>query len=166
MVRWERQDVGRIADVLLTVHEALIRGMLMNLRGENARLGMYIEGGHAIWLQVPRFDRVRTTKIPKLYITIQAVEPMSHENYCWRKEALFSDLADKMPPDGCHRTFWTQDVCSEYVLTIEPSSSNRRSNILTTPSAKLATKVWDDPWSEEIAVTGLSELVSKSFQHS
>jgi len=43
------------------------------------------------------------------------------------------------------------------------SSSNRRSNTFTVPSAKLATNVVEDPWSDAMAVTGLSELVSRSY---
>jgi len=42
------------------------------------------------------------------------------------------------------------------------SSSNRRSNTFTVPSANPATNVVEDPWSDAIAATGLSELVSKS----
>jgi len=42
------------------------------------------------------------------------------------------------------------------------SSSNRRSNTFTVPSAKPATNVVEDPWSDAMAVTGLSELVSRS----
>jgi hypothetical protein len=118
----------------------------MNLRCENTRLAVYIECGHTTWIQVPRLAScVRTTKVPELHFAIQAVGPYVTSEMLLKKGTVFSDLADKIPPDGCQRTFCTQDVCSEYVLTIESSSSNRRSNTLTTPSAKLATKVWDDP---------------------
>jgi hypothetical protein len=64
---------------------------------------------------------------------------------------------------GCHRTFCTHDSWSVYVRTIASSSSKRLSKTFTTPSAKLARKVCDEPLSEEILVTGLSELVSKSY---
>ena len=44
------------------------------------------------------------------------------------------------------------------------SSSNRRSNILTVPFPKLVRKTVDEaPSSHFIDVTGLSELVSRSY---
>lgn len=64
---------------------------------------------------------------------------------------------------ACQRTFCTQAVWSEYVRTIESSSSTLLSNTLTIPLAKLAAKVCELSISEAIAVTELSEPVSTSW---
>ena len=79
--------------------------------------------------------------------------------------ALFY-LADKNCPLslGCQRTFWTHAAWSEYLRTTASSSSIRRSNTFTTPSAKLAINLCELPPLEAMAVTGLLEFVSRSYR--
>lgn len=125
---------------------------------------MDVEGGEAMRLSAPCFTGiVRTAQVEQLHLTVKTNYRQS-ELHISSADALESYLADIncAPNVGCQRTFDTHDAWSAYVRTMASSSSNRRSKTLTTPSAKLATNVWDDPESDEMAVTGLSEFVSKS----
>ena len=80
------------------------------------------------------------------------------ELHIFSADALGPYLADIncVPNVRCQRMFDTHDAWSAYVRTMASSSSNRRSKTLTAPSAKLAMNVYDDPQSDEMAVTGLS----------
>ncbi|SRR5260221_6252787 len=119
-----------------------------NLRGKHSSLKVQIECRQSALVIVPRRNRdVWPTYIKELHFPIQTEntlsEPLDTIVILFKK----TDLADTMWPFilGCHRAFWTHEVCSEYDRTTASSSSNLRSNTLTPPSPKPATKVCDEP---------------------
>lgn len=126
---------------------------------------MRIKGWQTMGVEVPCHRRIICTpQIEQLDLAIQAIYTIRINRFGCNSRTC---LADKNCPlsFGCQRTFWTHDAWSEYNRTTASSSSNRRSNTLTTPSAKLAMKVCELPLSEASAVTGLSEFVSRSYRN-
>ena len=139
------------------------QGVRQPIPCKHSALFMNIERGQSSGENIPcLYGSIGATNVPQFgFATHTKRVPQSRPK---RWDQADTNLADKnwFPKWGCQRTFWTQLVCSLNDRTTASSSSKRRSNTLITPSAKLASKTDDGPRSEAIAVTGLSELVSKS----
>jgi hypothetical protein len=136
----------------------------MPLPSKHSALCMNIECGQSPREEVPSLhSSIGATNVPYFDFPVQTRTTRQPTHSCSETDTNLADT-NWFPNWGCQRTFWTQLVCSLNDRTTASSSSKRRSNTLITPSAKLASKTEDGPRSEAIAVTGLSELVSRSCE--
>ena len=162
---WDFQYAGLIAEVLYGIFiqlkvksckkkKARMQRIHQKLNGHQRLINLWAEGSMSSLQNLHPADRITW---------------LGHPSYNIIRNGMLDQvrgyLADKNYPLswGCQRTFCTHDVWSEYDRMTVSSYSSRRSNTLTTPLAKLAMKVCKLPLLETIAVTGLSEFVSRSY---